>query len=111
MVNGLTLAVELATQHLGGDGHLEHIAGELAMGVRVVNVSSTLKDLSNKSKVELSLLIQRGEERAHSFDTPSLTGLFGHKELVAADLPGRQPFYQRSQVLDPFWWSHCRASR
>ena len=57
MVNGLTLAVELATQHLGGDGHLEHIAGELAMGVRVVNVSSTLKDLSNKSKAELSLLI------------------------------------------------------
>jgi len=49
VVNGLTLTVELATQHLGGDGHLEHIAGELAMGVRVVNVSSTLKDLSNKS--------------------------------------------------------------
>jgi len=49
VVNGNTLAVELATQHLGGDGHLEHIAGELAMSVRVVNVSSALKDLSNKS--------------------------------------------------------------
>ena len=51
MVNRLTLSVELSTKHLCGDGHLEHIASELAMRVRVINVCSTLKDLSKSSQI------------------------------------------------------------
>mmetsp|Transcript_8763 Transcript_8763/g.12022 ORF Transcript_8763/g.12022 Transcript_8763/m.12022 type:complete len:403 (-) Transcript_8763:296-1504(-) len=39
------LTVELATKHLGRDGHFEHIAGELAVRVRVVDVGSALEDL------------------------------------------------------------------
>ena len=48
MVDRLTLTVELATKHLSGDGHLEHVASELAMSVRVVDVGSALKDLTKK---------------------------------------------------------------
>jgi hypothetical protein len=47
MVDRLTLTVELATKHLSGDGHLEHVASELAMSVRVVDVGSALKDLDD----------------------------------------------------------------
>lgn len=45
VVNRLTLSIELATKHLSGDGHLEHITSELAMGVRVVDVGCAFKDL------------------------------------------------------------------
>jgi len=45
MINRLTLTVELATKHLSGDGHLEHVTSELTMGVRVVDVGCALKDL------------------------------------------------------------------
>ena len=45
MIDWLSLTVELATQHLGGNGHLEHIAGELAVSVGVINVGSTLENL------------------------------------------------------------------
>jgi hypothetical protein len=50
VVDRLTLTVELATKHFCGDWHLEHIASKLAMSVRVVNVGSALKDLSEKEK-------------------------------------------------------------
>ena len=50
VVDRLTLTVELATKHLGGDGHLEDVAGELAMRVRVVNVSCAFKDLIEKCR-------------------------------------------------------------
>ena len=50
VVDGLTLTIELATKHLSGDGHLEDVAGELAMSVRVVNVSSSFKDLIQRSR-------------------------------------------------------------
>ena len=50
MVDRLTLTIELATKHLSGDGHLEDVAGELAMSVRVVNVSSSFKDLIQRSR-------------------------------------------------------------
>ena len=48
MIDGLTLAVELATKHLRGDGHLEDVTGELAMGVGVINIGSTLENLFHK---------------------------------------------------------------
>ena len=44
-----TLTVELATKHLRGDRHLEHITRELAMRMRIVNVSRAFKDLCNKT--------------------------------------------------------------
>ena len=50
VVDRLALTVELATKHLSGDGHLEDVAGELAMSVRVVNVSSSFKDLIQRSR-------------------------------------------------------------
>ena len=48
IVDGLALTVELATQHLSGDGHLQHVTSELTMRVGVVDISSTFKDLSQK---------------------------------------------------------------
>ena len=52
MVDGDTGAVELATEHLSGDGHAEHITGELDVGLQVINVGGTLENLrSNKHKV------------------------------------------------------------
>lgn len=48
LIDGLALTIKLATEHFGGDGHLEHVTGELTMSVGVVNVGSTLKDLSYK---------------------------------------------------------------
>ena len=45
MINWSSLTIELATKHLSGDGHLEDVAGELAMSVGVVNVCSSFKDL------------------------------------------------------------------
>ena len=45
MIDWLSLAVELATKHLRGDGHLENVTRELAVRVRVVNVGSALEDL------------------------------------------------------------------
>ena len=50
MVDRLTLTVELATKHLCGDGHLEDVASELAMRVRVVNVSRAFEDLIQSYK-------------------------------------------------------------
>ena len=80
MVNRLALTVELATQHLCGDGHLEHIAGELAVGVRVVNVSCAFEDLSNK--LELSLSSKTREEGTRAIQTrPPKTFLQAKRRL------------------------------
>ena len=46
VVDGDALTVELAAKHLGGDGHLEHVAGELAVRVSVVDVGGALENLS-----------------------------------------------------------------
>ena len=48
MIDGLALAVELATKHLSGDGHLQDVARELTMSVRVVDVGCALEDLLKK---------------------------------------------------------------
>ena len=45
IIDRLTLSVELSTQHLGGDGHLEDVAGELTVSMSVVNVGRAFKDL------------------------------------------------------------------
>ena len=77
MVNRLTLTVKLATKHFCGDGHLEHIASELAMGVRVVNISCAFEDLSNKNRVK-SLIAKEGEN-ARIPNTPSQIVDFARK--------------------------------
>ena len=45
VIDGNTLTIELATKHLGGDWHAEHIAGELTMSVHVVDTSGSFEDL------------------------------------------------------------------
>ena len=45
MIDGNTLTIELATKHLGGDGHAEHIASELTMSVHVVDTGGSFEDL------------------------------------------------------------------
>ena len=45
MIDGDTLTIELATKHLGGDGHAEHVTGELTMSVHVVDTSGSFEDL------------------------------------------------------------------
>lgn len=47
MVDGLALSVELTTKHLSGDGHLQHVASEFAVSMRVVNFGGTLKNLDD----------------------------------------------------------------
>jgi hypothetical protein len=49
VINWDTGTIELATEHLNGDGHLEDITGELAMSVEVIDVGSSLEDLDDGS--------------------------------------------------------------
>ena len=58
MIDWLSLTVELATEHLSGDGHLQHVAGELAVSVRVINVGSTLENLTNQTECVKSQIHQ-----------------------------------------------------
>lgn len=46
VVDGDARAIELATEHLGTDGHPEHVTGELAVRVSVVDFRCAFKDLS-----------------------------------------------------------------
>jgi hypothetical protein len=45
VIDGDTRSVELAAEHLSGDGHAQDVTGELAMGVLVVDVGSAFEDL------------------------------------------------------------------
>ena len=45
MVDWNTLSIELATKHFCANGHAEHIASELTMGMRVVNTGSSFENL------------------------------------------------------------------
>lgn len=56
MIDGDTGSVELAAEHLSGDGHAQDVAGELAMSMLVVDVSSAFEDLHT---LGLSLLPAR----------------------------------------------------
>ena len=47
VIDRSSLAVELTTKHLSADRHAEHITGEFAMSVQVVNTSSSFEDLYN----------------------------------------------------------------
>jgi hypothetical protein len=47
MVDWNTLSVELATKHFCANGHAEHIASELTMGMRVVNTSGSFENLDD----------------------------------------------------------------
>jgi len=47
MVNGLSLSVELATEHLSGDRHLKYVTSELAMGMSVINISCAFENLDD----------------------------------------------------------------
>lgn len=47
MIDGNTLTIELATKHLGGDGHAEHVASELTVRVGVVDVGGTFENLDD----------------------------------------------------------------
>ena len=51
MVDWCSLTIELATKHLGGDGHAEHITSEFTMSVEVVNTSGSFEDLIFKYMV------------------------------------------------------------
>ena len=48
MVDGLALSVELATKHLSGDGHLQHVTSELAVSVRVVDIRGAFENLKKR---------------------------------------------------------------
>jgi len=67
MIDRLSLSVELATKHLGRDWHLEHITGELAMSVGVVNVGRTFENLRGKSAIKNKIKQKRN---ARILDTP-----------------------------------------
>jgi hypothetical protein len=41
-----TWTIELTAEHLSADWHAKHITSELTMGVGVINVCSTFKDLN-----------------------------------------------------------------
>ena len=73
MVDGGSLTIELATKHLGGDGHAEHIASELTMGVGVVDVGGTFENLRDKIKSDIcgsSILISEEMTRQKVWRAP-----------------------------------------
>ena len=47
MINGNTRTIELATQHLSGDGHAEHITSEFDVGLQVVDIGGTFENLDD----------------------------------------------------------------
>ena len=49
IVDGHTGAVELTTQHFGGDWHFEHIASEFDVGLQVVDIRGTFEDLKRNT--------------------------------------------------------------
>jgi hypothetical protein len=104
VIDGSTLSVELATQHLGGDGHLEHVTRELAMSVSVVDVSGSFEDLKMQNEVKSLDNQNKAGERAilhHASD-------YNNSSLY---LPGRRPSCRRSQGPDPSWSVRFQASR
>jgi hypothetical protein len=49
VINWDTGTIELATEHLNGDGHLQDITGELTMSVEVIDVGGTFENLDDGS--------------------------------------------------------------
>ena len=49
MIDRGSLSIELTTKHLCADGHAEHIASELTMGMRVVNTSGSFENLQTRA--------------------------------------------------------------
>ena len=49
MIDWHARAVERPAQHLGGDGHAQHVARELAVGVEIIDSGSALEDLKRVS--------------------------------------------------------------
>ena len=47
MINRDTRTIELATQHLCGDGHAEHITSEFDVGLQVIDIRSTFENLDH----------------------------------------------------------------
>ena len=47
MINGNTRTIELATQHLSGDRHTEHITSEFDVGLQVVDIGGTFENLDD----------------------------------------------------------------
>jgi len=67
MVNGLSLSVELATEHLSGDRHLKYVTSELAMGMSVINISCAFENLIEQKTRLSSVNVKRN---ARIFNTP-----------------------------------------
>ena len=67
MVNGLSLSVELATEHLSGDRHLKYVTSELTMGMSVINISCAFENLIEQKTRLSSVNVKRN---ARIFNTP-----------------------------------------
>jgi len=76
-----TRSIELATEHLGGDVHTEHITCELDVGLQIVDIGSAFKDLDD------STLAANFEDLTFSELTVAETdidnfGIFGELNIV-----------------------------
>ena len=90
VINWDTRTIELATKHLSGDWHAEHITCEFTMSIRVINISSAFENLNTQRKVRITRQLYQWTTRY---------------------LPGRLRVCQRFQGLVPCAFGRLQASR
>ena len=105
MVDWNTLSIELATKHFCANGHAEHIASELTMGVRVVNTGSSFENLHEKALEDTVAPLTNGRVRQCRLNR--VLRLF----MKCADLPGRRRACQQFRGPDLFLSRRFRAGR
>jgi len=76
--------IELATEHLNGDGHLQDITGELAMSVEVIDVGGTFENLDDGSLAFNLEDLTLSHLSVSEFDVDDF-GVFGELDVVKCD--------------------------
>ena len=105
MVDWNTLSVELATKHFCANGHAEHIASELTMGMRVVNTSGSFENLQIRALEDTVASLTNGRVgECFCFCVLRL-------RTKCADLPGRRRACRQFRGPDPFLSRRFRAGR
>jgi len=84
VVDGHSGTIELATEHLNGDGHLEDITGELAVSVEVIDVGGSFEDLHDGSLAFNFEDLTLSHLAVSEFDVDDF-GVLGELDVVEGD--------------------------
>jgi len=84
LINWHSGTIELATEHLFGDGHLEDITGELTMCVQVIDVGSSLENLDDGSLAFNFEDLTLSHLAVSEFDVDDF-GVLGELDVVECD--------------------------